>query len=159
MRTRTAILAAVGLFAAATPSAAFAGPFSDELSRCWFDARSEADRTVLMRWTFLAVGAHPDTREMLAVTPDERRRISADVGALFTRLLLTDCRRQTIQAVRTEGAGEIETGFQVLGMAASRELMGSQEGAAVIAEMQDYLDSAGIDALMAEAGTPVPVVQ
>jgi hypothetical protein len=147
---KTGYLAIAGLLAASAP--ATAGPFADDLGRCAVDASTEADRTALVRWMFVSAAANPAFADLSAVSDAERDRSLRAAAAVFDRILLRDCRRESVAAMRNEGGAGIEAGFQTLGQLAGREMMASPAGAASLARLGSYMDIAGLEVLHREAG-------
>jgi hypothetical protein len=137
-------------------SPAAAGIFADDLGRCVVTATTIADRSALMRWMFVTAAANPAFADLATVTPAERQGAVRAAAAVYDRLLLHTCRRETMAAMRNEGATGLEVGFQALGMAAGREMMNSPAGSASLGQLVENMDSAGLEALAREAGVPMP---
>ena len=151
-----AVVAAIGGAGLAAPVQA--GPLTDALGHCLVRSSSDADRTALMRWTFVAIAAHPGVRDLTAVSDTRRQEITRAAGRLFSRLITADCRAEAVAAIRGDGPGAIEQAFQMLGASASGDLMNSPAGAAVLTDIASHFDMEALDAILQEAAAaPRPV--
>lgn len=68
------------------------------------------------------------------------------------RLLTVDCRKETIEAIKYEGGGAMETAFGTLGQAAMRQLISAPEVAKGLEQLGEYIDKAEFEKLGVEAG-------
>lgn len=128
-----AAFAALALLVAAMP--AHAGAYSDALARCMNDRMSDADRVVMMKWFYGALGAHPQVRDLAAIDDRKFEAVSRAMGQLFERLIVRDCRAEAGATVKNEGASGIESAFSAVGQFAARGLFGEP---AVIDRISDY---------------------
>ena len=149
-------LLAGGLLATTMTGPANAGIFADDLARCTVSSSTAADRTILVRWIFVVAAANPAFSDLASISDAERTQATRAVAAVYDRLLLRDCRRQSIAAVQNEGPAALESGFQALGQLAGREMMTSPASAASAQELTRFMDTAGLEALRREAGIPDP---
>jgi hypothetical protein len=140
------LLALTGL---AAPRAAVAGPFNDALAVCLVKSTSEQDRTVLMRWVFAAMAAHPQVSDLGRVSKEEGDRLNREVAALFWTLVSDRCATETRDAVKYEGTDAISSSFEVLGKVAMQGLMADTAVNAYMAQMATHLDEAKMKALFA----------
>ena len=134
-----------------------AGPRTDALGGCLIRSSSDADRAVLMRWSFLTIAAHPGVQDLTAISETMREEISRAAGRFFSRLLTVDCRRETIAALSSDGPGSIEMAFRTLGETTTAALLNSPAGAAMIDDMARHFDLEAIEALskqVADAAAP-----
>jgi hypothetical protein len=125
-RTRIArivLSAALGLPWAASGPGAWAGVYSDDLTKCLVQSSNSADHTVLVRWMFSALSLHPAVQPMSSVTSQQRDEANKQVEALFSRLLTHDCQTQAVNALKYEGTSAVGVSFRVLGQVAARDLM------------------------------------
>ena len=74
-----------------------------------------ADRLVLVQWIFSALSLHPAVRPLASITTEQRDALNERVAALFSRLLVDDCRKEAIDALKYEGSAAFDASFQVLG--------------------------------------------
>ena len=154
MDVRRLSVAALPLLASMFATPALAGPYSDDLSKCLVAQASSADRTLLVRWMFSAISAGPAVSSLSQVTPGQRHEISAQAGALYTRLIAKDCRSQTVAAVKYEGFSSLEDGFRVLGQVAVRDLMSDPAVRAQLSALDDAMDKDQLKSVGKEAGLP-----
>lgn len=105
-----------------------------------------------MRWIFSVFSASPVVGSYSNVSAQQRDAANQQTAELMQRLLLVDCKGQTIEALKYEGASAIETSFGVLGQVAVRGLMGD---ASVMKEMEGFgakFDEKKMSKLFEEAG-------
>lgn len=147
--------AAAGLLSLALlapAGAAHAGPTTDALSRCLVQSASSDDRVDMVLWMFSAMSLHPDVKQYSRFTDADRARINQSMGALMTRLLVEDCRAQTVAALRADGKPAIETAFGVLGEQAGEGLMSNPAVSRGISAMAETADLEALGKVMKEAG-------
>ena len=121
-------------------NAVLAGPYSDELSKCLVVSTTTADKNALVKWMFATAALHPAVKSIASVTTEERTQSTRSTARLFERLLTETCLTQTQQALKYEGALALQTGFQMLGQVAARELFADPGVAAGLAEFEAHLD-------------------
>jgi hypothetical protein len=134
---------ALSLFA----SAAQAGAFTDDLSKCVVKSTTEADQKALVIWIFAVVSQHPDARAISSVSADKRDAMARQTAALMERLLTSDCRKETVAAIKYEGRDAIETAFGVLGEIAMTNLMSDPAVSKELTGLGAYLDKAKFEEL------------
>ena len=143
------------LLLCATP--AYAGPYADEFSKCLVKSTTADDQIVFMQWMFSAIALHPAVSNLSSITPEQREVFNKNTAKLFVRLMATDCRQQTIDALKYEGTTAIQPAFQLFGQAAMRGLM---TNASVAAGLQGIASDFAHDekwiALFRDAGISVP---
>jgi hypothetical protein len=138
MNTRAlAFLAALTVFT----GPAQAGPFSDALGKCLVETTTAADKQALVRWMFATAALHPAVKSLAPVAPAARENANREVARLFERLLSDSCNTQTRQAMQYEGELALQTGFQILGQVAGRELFADPAVAAGMGELEKHLDT------------------
>lgn len=137
--------AVVGLLGLGSP--AFAGVFTDDLSRCLVDKTTSEDKTTLVRWIFVAMTQHPSVSSLTNVTAKDVQAHNQKTGALFMRLLTESCVDEAKKAIKTEGAVAIQASFQVLGQAAVGELFVHPDVNKVMAGLDQFLDAKKLEAL------------
>jgi hypothetical protein len=103
---------------------------------------------------FAAVTKNPALSGMASLSQADRDKLNAGAAALYDRIILTECRSQTIAALKNEGVESLGQAGQVLGGAAARQLMGSPEVSAEIEKMGSGIEKERWKALAAEAGLP-----
>lgn len=120
---------------------AWAGPFTDDMSKCLVKSTSEADKTLLIKWIFAAMAAHPDVKSLSSIPPEKGAQLNRDVGALVMRLLTKNCKSETKQAVDFEGEDTFKTSFGILGQVAMQGLMVNDEVLQYISGFESYLNT------------------
>ncbi len=153
MKTSTvAIIAALALVA--PTSFAHAGIYSDELAKCVVKSSSPADQLVLVTWIFSAMSAHPAVKPYSNMTQAQRDDFDKKAGSLLERLLTQDCRQQTVEALKYEGASAMEASFSLLGQVAMRNLMNEPAVQSSLGGLARGLDQSKFEALAKDAGLP-----
>jgi hypothetical protein len=130
---------------------AWAGVYTDELSKCLVESTSAEDRTALVKWMFTAASAHPAIHSLSTATTADMDSANEATGALFTRLLTESCKVQTQKALRFEGPATLQLSFTVLGQVAGAELFSNPAVTQNMAGLDKYVDSKKIEALKAES--------
>lgn len=128
------ILVALGLMVSITLPAA-AGTYTEATGQCMANSTTGKDRKELAKWIFVAMSAHPDIRQLSAITSELREQSSRVMGALMTRLVTVDCPNEFRAMVQNEGPDSVRLAFETLGRVAMQELM-SDRG--VIQSIMDY---------------------
>ena len=141
MRWGQAALGALALSA----GLAQAGPYSDDLAKCLVESTTAADKNALVKWMFATAALHPAVKSIASVTEAERAEITRSTAQLFEKLLTVSCRAQAQQAVKYEGAAAVQTGFQMLGQVAARELFADPGVTQGLGELEKYVDSRKIE--------------
>ncbi len=152
---KKALLTAV-LGAALATSPANASLYSDDLSRCLLKSTSEDDKATFVRWIFAAMASSPHVAGLSTASRDERARLHREAADLTQRLMLSDCRNETVAALKYDGIGTIEASFGLLGQTAMRDLMMDP---AVVTEMEafaSFFDQEKWAELTRDAGIPMP---
>jgi hypothetical protein len=141
----------VALISSLAASPAWAGVYTDDLSKCLVESTTAEDRTALVKWMFTAASAHPAIRSLSTVTTADLDSANAATGALFTRLLTESCKPQAQKALRFEGPATIQLSFTVLGQVAGAELFSNPAVTQSMAGLEKYVDSKRLEALTAES--------
>lgn len=92
---------------------------------------------------------HPSVVQLANIPDAERVATNRNVGQLFNRLMLQDCRAETRAAWLVDGQGAIDAAFGNFGERAMVDIMGQPDVNAAVAEMASYVDSEGFAALTA----------
>jgi hypothetical protein len=127
-----------------------AGPYGDDMAKCLVSSTSPEDRTLLVKWIFSAMALHPDLTSMSAISTQQRDALTKSAGALFQRLLLESCRRETQEAVQNEGPQTIQYAFQILGQVASRGIFTDPQVLEGMKSLSKGLDEEKLKALLAD---------
>ncbi len=134
------------------PGLAHAGIYTDEMSKCLVRSATPQDQTDLVNWVFAAMSSHPSVKGYVSITEAQRTEIARKASGLMERLLITSCRKETVEALKYEGASAIEQSFGVLGQVAMRGLMGDPAVAENFTKLGEYVDESKFEALGKEAG-------
>jgi hypothetical protein len=127
---------------------AAAGPNSIELGKCLTDNTNGKERKDLARWLFIAMGTHPEIKQLSAATGADLDAASKSTGALFTRLLTENCAAQMRSATETDGKDAIQAAFATLGQVAMQELMSDKDVNAAFSGFERYVDKKKVEAVL-----------
>jgi hypothetical protein len=152
-------LLSCGMLALISSSQAMGGVFTDDLKRCAINSASADDRATLGRWIFIVAGANPAFSDLTSISDAERQQSFATTARLFERILLRDCRRESVAAMRNEGAVALGNAFEALGNVAGRQMVSSPESQAMSEVVSGLMDPSGLETLRREAGVPNPARQ
>ena len=136
-----------GIVTLACVPALFAGPYTDDLSRCLVESTTDEDRVNLVKWMFASASAHPAVQPLSTVSEEQLESANREMGELLMRLLTESCVDATKKAIKYEGEATIQTSFQVLGQVAGQELFASPEVTAALSGLDKYLDKEKLQAL------------
>lgn len=131
-------------------TAAYAGPYSDELSKCLLDSTSKKQRATFVRWMFVAGAAHPAVQDIANVSPELLDQANRDMADLSMTLLVELCREESEEALRYEGAVAFQFAFKTLGEVAGMELFSSPEVQTALAGYEAYLDAEKLQQLASQ---------
>ena len=141
------------LFGLASP--AQAGVFGDDLARCFVSKATAADRSAFMAWMFSAVSADPQLQKFTTLDRAKRDEIAAGAAKVFQRLLLVDCRKEAVAALKAEGESSIRQSFGELGRAATQQMFQSPQAQAELESLGKNFDDQKFKELSREAGIAV----
>jgi hypothetical protein len=110
---------------------------------------------MLARWIFSAMSANPKLSDMVSISDSQRDSLNRQFAQLSQRLLLKDCRKETIDALKFEGDSIFEKSFAVLGEAATQEIMNDPAAQGAVAKFTTYFDKQALLDLEKEAGVSV----
>lgn len=133
--------AAVFLVLTSLPASIYAGPFSDEMSKCLVKSTSDADKSLLIQWVFAAMSAHPDVKALSNVSNEKGIDLNKRTAGLLVSLLTERCKAETQQAVKYEGPGVLKTSFQVLGEVAMQGMMTNPDVVSYMGGLGKYVDT------------------
>lgn len=122
-------------------TAAHAGPFTDEMTRCLVTQTSQEDRTLLIKWIYAAMSSHPDVKQMSNVTPDLGNELNKQTADLIVDLLTERCKKQAQDAMQFEGQSSFSTSFEVLGQVAMQGLMTNPEVGQYLSGLDNHFDA------------------
>jgi hypothetical protein len=136
----------------ASGSAARAGIYTDDLAKCLVKSTSASDQKALVVWIFSAMSWHPAIQSYSSMTDGQKDAASRVTAGLMERLLIADCRKETVAAVKYEGGNALQGAFGVLGQVAMRDLMTDPKVNASMAKVGEYMDETKLEDLGKEAG-------
>lgn len=120
-----------GLFIGATllgaSQIALAGPTVDQLSNCLMKSTTATDKTVVLQWTFVALGNHPDLKAFNNVTATQKEALDKNLATVLQRILVEQCSAQTKAVIQTEGLQAVGDSFQELGSITGEEILKTPE--------------------------------
>ncbi len=120
-----------GLFIGATllgaSQIALAGPTVDQLSNCLMKSTTSTDKTVVLQWTFVALGNHPDLKAFSNVTATQKEALDKNLATVLQRILVEQCSAQTKAVIQTEGLQAVGDSFQELGSITGEEILKTPE--------------------------------
>ena len=148
--------AALALGAAMASGPASAGVFTDDMAKCLVKSTDADDQTHLMQWIFSMMALNPRLAGVATVTEAQRGAYDDTVARLMERLVLKDCHKETVAALKFEGTNVFEASFKVLGEVASTGIMNDPAVAAGLGAFAKHLDNDKLTALMVEGGVNVP---
>jgi len=149
MPRKTFCVLAAALLAVGT--AAHAGVYSDDFSKCLVRSTTPKDKTDLVRWVFANAALHPDVSSIAAVSESQRTAINRATGAIVERLFTESCRAQFRDALKYEGSHAVEQSFEVLGGVAMRELLTDPAVAKAFSGLDAYVDQDKVKAVVQES--------
>ena len=124
-----------------------AGPFGDEMAKCLVESTNSKDNISLVRWIVRVYGEHPDSNDFINLSIKDKEKIDKEIAALFNRLLLEDCKKETKMALNYEGDQVLFTAFQIMGQVAARELNKEKNVAEAINKFLNYIDTEKLEYL------------
>lgn len=153
------IAAAAAALAMGCATGAQAGIYTDDLSRCLVAKTTEQDKNQLVRWIFTIFAMNPAVKDIVNLTPAQREQYNRGGADLLQRLLIDDCHKETVAAIKYEGSAAMGASFQVLGQVAARGLMTDPSVLEGLQSLTTYLDKSRWTALAKEAGTPIDLAK
>ena len=118
-----------------------AGPLGDEMAKCLVQSSNSKDNISLVRWIVRVYGEHPDSNDFISLSINDKEKIDKEIAALFNRLLLEDCKKETKMALNYEGDQVLFTAFRIMGQVAGRELNKEKNVAEAINKFLNYIDT------------------
>ena len=134
--------------------ASYAGPYTDDLSKCMVAATTDQDRGNLVEWIFFSLSLNPRISPYAQVTAAQRETADRNLAALFEKLVVDSCSPQTKQAIKYEGTGALEESFTLLSQVAAQEIFKDPAVTAGTSKFTEYLDEEKLsEAMGLPAGT------
>ncbi len=117
-----------------------AGPFGDDMAKCFVSSTSSKDNILLGRWLVRVYSEHSESKGLTYISDYNKKIIDRDVAKLFTRLLTQDCEYEVKKAYKYEGLSVMGNAFQVLGEVAGKELLEDRNVSKAINKFTEYVD-------------------
>ncbi len=118
----------------------WAGPDGDDLKRCLVESTSKRDNIVLVRWLSKALLAHPEVKDLAALSNAKAVQIDKDFARYVERLLGENCSAQFANVIRYEDQDAIRKSFEFLGQVAMKELMDNAQVQEAVTGVLKQLD-------------------
>jgi hypothetical protein len=131
---------------------AFAGPYSDDLSKCLVGSTTNEEKGTLVKWIFSIAALHPAVSSVSAVDATQRTDLNKATASLFETLLTDRCKKQARDAVKYEGTNTIEEAFGVLGQAAMMELFTNEQVSSGLQEFASHVDVEKLNPVLKASG-------
>ena len=123
-----------------TSSLAVAGPHADELKKCFSQATSSKDNVTMIKWMAKAMVAHPGLTNFPALEAQEKSVIDKEFAGFVEKMLVADCKKQTLDTFQNEGLPALEGALETLSLLILKELMAQKEVSREIGAFTQYLD-------------------
>jgi hypothetical protein len=139
-------LAVVVLGWLASAPVAWADPAIEKLELCVRNATTKNDGLAMVKWQFSMMAAHPQLRNLVTITDEQRIVFDQDIANLFTRLLTSDCLQELTDAKKTN-ADALEKLIFAFSISASEEIYNNPAVSAMSGGFTKYLDISKFDAV------------
>lgn len=117
----------LSLFLCLNHSWALSGTASENLKKCIAQSSSSKDNVTLTKWIAKAFVAHPALTEILAMKPADKINIDREFAAFAEKILITDCKKQTVDTLQTEGLPALQDALETLSQQLIKELSSNPE--------------------------------
>ena len=107
-----------------------------------------------MAWMFSAISSDPALQKFTVLDRQKRDAIATTAGSVFQRLVVIDCRREAVAAMKAEGQDAMTKSFGALGQAATQQMFRSSEAQTELKSLDKGFDKEKLKALGREAGIP-----
>jgi hypothetical protein len=115
------------------------------LGKCIVENVSGKERKDLARWVFLAMAAHPETKQFSSAPPAASEDAARAIGILFTRLLTEVCVKEAQEAAQGGGPPVVPSTIQFLAQIGVQELMTDKATLATLSTFSQFADRERID--------------
>ncbi len=99
----------------------------DKLSDCLVKSTTDADKKVVLQWTFVALSAHPDLQSFSQVTIEQRDGLDKNLAQVLQRILVDQCSAETKAVIQTDGLQAVGDSFQELGQETGEQILKTPE--------------------------------
>lgn len=142
---KTVLLAQIFVLPLFMTNAVYAGPYTDDLSKCIVESTTTEDRTELVKWMFTAMSLHPAVKQVASVSTEQIDEANKQIAALVVKLLTKTCNKQARAAIKYEGQIAIQSSFEILGQVAAKELFANKDVAAGLVGLGKNIDKKKLD--------------
>jgi hypothetical protein len=139
-RSLTMRTMALSLCLCLSPGWALSASASDELKKCFAQSSTSKDNVTLLKWAAKAMVAHPALTEIPAMKATDKTTIDREFAAYVEKILITDCKRQTIDTFQTEGLTALQGALETLSQQLIKELMSNPEVNKEISAFASHID-------------------
>lgn len=148
------LLKTLTLFTALSISAtsshlAYAGPYTDDLSKCLVKSTTDADKHNLVRWIYAMMSTHPELSVMSSISETQKLEANKAIAGIFDKLLLNACNAELQAAQKYEGESAIETAFEMLGKVSVGELFSNPQVNKEMAVFVQYIPQEHLEKMFA----------
>jgi hypothetical protein len=119
---------------------AFAGPYADELKQCFIQSSTSNDNITLIKWMAKAMVAHPALTDFSAMKSSDKAIIDKEFAAYVEKILVGDCKKQTVATLENEGLGALQGSLTLLAQFVLKELMSQKEVATEFSAFTSHID-------------------
>lgn len=88
------------------------------------DNTNGKERKELVRWMFVGIAAHPETRSLAPMPLEVAVKTDQFMASLFTRLVVEACPKEVSALIKEQGPEGMKRAFEALGQVAVAELYG-----------------------------------
>lgn len=99
----------------------------DQLSDCLVKSTTDADKKVVLQWTFVALSAHPDLQSFSQITTEQRDGLDKNLAQVLQRILVDQCSAETKAVIQTDGLQAVGDSFQELGQETGEQILKTPE--------------------------------
>ncbi|MBU6368537.1 MAG: hypothetical protein KGQ65_02740 [Burkholderiales bacterium] len=94
----------------------------------------------MMKWVSKALVAHPALTEIPAIKPADKTNIDRDFAAYVEKILITDCKKQTMDTLQTEGLPGLQGVLEAQSQQLIKELLSNPEVNKEIGAFATHID-------------------
>ena len=112
----------------------------DHLSSCLVKSTTDADKKVVLQWTFVALSAHPDLKAFSQVTTEQKDALDKNLAQVLQRILVDQCSAETKAVIQADGIQAVGDSFQELGQQTGEQILKTPEIKEQYKGLVRYLD-------------------
>jgi len=113
---------------------------SEELKKCFAQSSTSKDNMTLLKWITKAMVAHPALTDIPAMKPASKTQIDREFAAYVEKILVNDCKKQTVDTLQTEGLPALQATLETLSQQLIKELLSNPEVNQEIGAFAAYID-------------------